>query len=75
MRIKKQSMEYSREIGYFTLEDHRNPESLDVVASKMAEHNGIEYQEDASDEGWVSLSYNKNQWDWEAIVEIYKAAK
>jgi hypothetical protein len=71
MRIKNQENNYSREFGNFTIEG----EGSEKVVRYLDNIEGISCVEWDEEVKIYSFGYNKNNWSWEGIKDLYKEAK
>jgi len=71
VKLVKQSLNYSRDAGNFTVEGKGAQE----VANLLSEIEGIEGQEWDTEYEIYSLTWDKNTWDWDSVKDHYKAAK
>lgn len=76
MRLDKTDLNYSRTAGMFVLEQGKSTwAELDHVSRTLSSLKGIEAVEGCKDEGWITMCYNKQWYDWDGIRDEYKAAK
>lgn len=71
MKLVKQSLNYSRTGGSFTVEGV----GCEIVGDIMAKIEGIDGVEFDCDDDLYVLCWSKNVWDWDDIKDHYKAAK